>query len=628
VRLNVDLLDRMMSGMSDMVLARNELARALREEAVDPRMEAALERLSATVAEMRDTVTRTRMQKIESLFSALPRMVRDTAAAVGKAVLLQVEGSDVELDREMVEMMRDPLVHIIRNAIDHGIEPAADRRRAGKRETGRLLVSARQSGNQIIIEIADDGRGIDTARLVAKLASSGAVPEVELRGLSERARLDLIFHPGLSSKDEVTAISGRGVGMDVVRANVEQIGGRIELANTPGRGLTVSIYVPLTLSIISTVIVGVGDQRFAVPRQAVEEIVTLRGDAIRLDLVGDATIATVRDRRMPLVDLARVLGLGECDAPMLVILASRDGTYALAVDAVFDTEELVVKPAAPAVMAAGVFAGHTLPDSGRPMLLLDAAGIAVAAGLGFERRAAVEEVAAEVGEAGQDALLFVDLDGRRRAVVLAVVDRVETVPADAVRHSAGRLRMTIDGRAVPLVAQGALASRAEHPVLRLHDGVSDLGYAIGEALDIVALPPAVIAAASPGPISGVVVLDGEQIELIDPLWLFAEAAANAPASAAPLCLLRPDATGWLRHFLKPALEAAGYRVAMQLAPGEAADVTLALDGADDAPGGQSLATSPVVILAREPVSPGDPRIYRYNRAGVLAALADRIGRAA
>ena len=173
VRLSTDLLDRMMSGMSDMVLARNELARRMRDGHVDPAIEGALDRLSLTVAEMRDTVTRTRMQKVDALFSALPRMVRDTASEVGKSVQLVIEGADVELDREMIEMMRDPLVHIIRNSIDHGIESAGERRAAGKREVGRLVVCARQSGNQIIIEIADDGRGIDTDRLVRKLTASG-----------------------------------------------------------------------------------------------------------------------------------------------------------------------------------------------------------------------------------------------------------------------------------------------------------------------------------------------------------------------------------------------------------------------------------------------------------------------
>eukprot|EP01037_Dinobryon_pediforme_P027374 gene27374-30241_t len=227
------------------------------------------------------------MQKIDALFSALPRMVRDTAAELGKSVTLQIEGSDVELDREMIEMMRDPLVHIIRNSIDHGIEPPALRRMAKKRENGWLTVSARQSGNQIIIEIADDGRGIDVDALIGKIARGGLRSEAELRGLSPQAKLDLIFEPGLSTKEVVTAISGRGVGMDVVRANVEQIGGRIELFNTPGLGLRIAIHVPLTLSIMSTIGVGVRDQRFAISRQAIEEIVRVGGQAIRIDRLGE-----------------------------------------------------------------------------------------------------------------------------------------------------------------------------------------------------------------------------------------------------------------------------------------------------------------------------------------------------
>ena len=279
VRLSVDLLDRMMSGMSDMVLARNELARNLRDGEPDPLAEAALERLSLIVGEMRDTVSRTRMQTIDALFSALPRMVRDTAAQLGKQVQLQIEGGDVEIDREMIEAMRDPLAHIIRNAIDHGIEPPASREAAGKPGTGRLTVAARQTGNTIIIEISDDGAGIDTARLVAKYAAAHGRDAAEFARLSERARLDLVFEPGLSSRDEVSQVSGRGVGMDVVRANVEQIGGRIDLVNDPGRGLAIVIHVPLTLSILPTIVLGAGTQRFALARQSVEEIIATDAEA-------------------------------------------------------------------------------------------------------------------------------------------------------------------------------------------------------------------------------------------------------------------------------------------------------------------------------------------------------------
>ncbi len=620
VRLNVDLLDRMMSGMSDMVLARNELARRMRDDGANPTVEAALERLSLTVAEMRDTVTRTRMQKIDALFSALPRMVRDTAAELGKSVTLHIEGSDVELDREMIEMMRDPLVHIIRNSIDHGIEAPALRRMAGKRENGWLNVAARQSGNQIIIEISDDGQGIDTDRLVAKIASSGLRSEAELRLLGEPARLELVFEPGLSTKDTVTAISGRGVGMDVVRANVEQIGGRIELFNTPGKGLRIAIHVPLTLSIMATIGIGVRDQRFAISRQAIEEIVRVGGEAIRIDRLGDTLTATVRDRRMPLIDLGAMLGFEPCEPAMLVIVGVSGGSYALAVDTVLDHEELVIKPAAPAIMATGIYAGQTLPDSGLPMLMLDCAGIAHVAGLEFRRETVADDHAVEIRVPGVQALLFDDLDGTRRIVPLSVIDRVEPVSTSAIRLSAGQLHLSVDDAIIPLVALGDWAAQPSVSVLRLRDGGLEIGYAIGEALDIVELPDAIVSAREAGPIAGVVVIDGDQVEVVDLHWIFAHHAQERPDAGAPLCLLDGAESAWMATFLRPVLEAAGYRVTSALRPGESAQVVVRMDG-DVA---TSVGSATIVRLRRE--AEGDASsIFRYDRSGLLAAVARSAG---
>ena len=624
VRLNVDLLDRMMSGMSDMVLARNELARRLRDDGADPTVEAALERLSLTVAEMRETVTRTRMQKIDALFSALPRMVRDTAAELGKSVTLNIEGSDVELDREMIEMMRDPLVHIIRNSIDHGIEAPSRRRLLGKRENGWLTVAARQSGNQIIIEISDDGQGIDVERIITKIADAGLRSEAELRALSDHAKLDLVFEPGLSTKDTVTAISGRGVGMDVVRANVEQIGGRIELFNSPGKGLRIAIHVPLTLSIMSTIGIGVRDQRFAISRQAIEEIVRVGGPSsdgsIRIDRIGDTPTATVRDRRMPLIDLGDMLGFEQRHPAMLVIVGVSGGCYALAVDAVLDHEELVIKPAAPAIMATGVYAGQTLPDTGLPMLMLDCAGIAHAAGLVFGREVAGETVADQVAEPGTQALLFDDLDGTRRIVPLSVIDRVEPVPASAIRFSGGRLRLSVESGIIPLVALGEWASHATVSVLRLRDGAVEIGYAIGEALDIVELPETMVPAHEAGPVAGVVAVDGEQIEVIDLHWLFASHAEGSTEAEAPLCLLDGAESVWMATFLKPVLETAGYRVTTALRPGQIARVVVCMDGDTAAISG----SAPIVRLRRDAEGEADS-IFRYDRPALLAAVARSAG---
>jgi two-component system chemotaxis sensor kinase CheA len=618
VRLSVDLLDRMMGGMSDMVLARNELARRLRDGRADPAVEAALERLSLTVADMRETVTRTRMQKIDALFSALPRMVRDTTAELGKAVNLVIEGADVELDREMIELIRDPLAHIIRNSVDHGIEMPADRIAAGKPKTGSLIVSARQSGNQILIEIADDGRGIDTARLVAKAREQGLHSDSALAAMGDVARLNLIFDAGLSSRDTVTAISGRGVGMDVVRTNIEQIGGRIVLTNLPGNGLRIVIHVPLTLSILSTIIVGVGPQRFALARQAIEEIVRVRGEQVRIDTIGDAATVAVRGRRMPLVSLGRLLKIADTPPTNLVIVSTREGDYALGVDTVLDTEELVVKPASSAVMATRIYAGMTLPDSGLPMLLLDGGGIAAVAGLNFATTAVCDDVATEAEGPGVQALLFDDLDGQRRVIALAVIDRVEPVPTDAIRFTAGAFRLAIGGITVPVHMVGDLTGRTEVPVLRLTDGESEIAYAIAEPIEIVTLPKAMAPARCSGPIAGVVMIAGEPIELVDPHALFA--GQPAVRATQPVCLLQVDGSGWMETFLKPALEASGYRCVTKLG-GEAPAIALAMEDA-----GVVETLAPLVTLRRNRArqGDGDASIYRYDRPALIAAMASRV----
>ncbi|KTT95912.1 chemotaxis protein CheA [Sphingomonas yabuuchiae] len=622
IRLNVDLLDRMMSGMSDMVLARNELARRLRDDVLDPRVEAALDQLSLTVADMRDTVTRTRMQKIDGLFSALPRMVRDTAVELGKAVTLRIEGSDVDLDREMIEMMRDPLVHIIRNAIDHGIEPPARRRSLGKPPTGQICITARQSGNQILIEIEDDGAGIDVARIAAKAIQNDVRSAAEVAGMSPAEKLKLVFEPGLSSRDTVSAVSGRGVGMDVVRANIEHVGGRIALDNRPGRGLVITIQVPLTLSIMSTLIVAVADQRFAIARQAVEEIVKVRGEQVRIDPVGDIRVATVRGRRLPMLPLGSFLEIGQGDPSTLVIVSTRDGDYALGVDDVLDTEEVVVKPAAPAVMGSGLYAGQTLPDSGLPMLLLDSGGLAQAAGLRFQRDIiAADEATAQ--EAVNPALLFEDLDGARRAIPLGAIDRVEKATAEAVHRSGGHTRLIVDGTTMPLHYIGSAAldealTHGEVEVLRLTDGETECAYAIGGALEIIQLP-AEIAAATGGPVLGIAVWEGRALEILDPLVFFLDSGVADTGSVAPLCLLDGAGAAWMDRFLRPVLEAHGYRCTLTPDGEEPPSVRLMME--EDAIGAAP-SEAPVVRLRRDREGLADPdSIYRYDRSALIAAVA-------
>jgi two-component system chemotaxis sensor kinase CheA len=623
IRLSVELLARVMSTVSDMVLARNELARRLRESPTEVAVDGAFERLSSIIAEMRDAITRTRMQRIENLFVGLPRMVRDLCAELGKQVLVDIEGGDVELDREMIEMIRDPLTHIIRNAVDHGIELPADRLKAGKREIGILAVSARQSGNQILIDIHDDGRGIDGKKLVEKAIAAGIVDKSEAEALTQREQLALIFEAGLSTASQVTAISGRGVGMDVVRSNVERIGGIVEVDSRIGEGTRMTLRVPLTLTIIPALTVSIGSHHFAIPRSAIEEIVRANGESVTLERLGGAGVATIRGRRVPEVSLADILGLksdvAEADRRLIVLRLTGGDVYALTVDRIHDHEELVVKPAAPAVMATGLYAGTTLADDGSPILLFDAGGLAQVGGVKIEAQERASRIAEGPAAAENKAtavLLFRGLDGGRRALRLAVVDRIEEVPASAIHEAAGQLRVQVGDAILPLAGASAAQLEVEKVRLfRLNDGVQELGYAFAEVLDFAVIENDVIHAERAGEVSGVSLINGEPAEIVDPHWLFANHSGHAARAAGQLVCRLPADDPWMQNLLRPIVEAAGYRVVG--AGDERADLVIAAQGSDS-----PADTERTIWLRAEAEAAGkkDDSIYRYDRAGLLMAL--------
>ncbi len=627
IRLSVELLDRVMSTVSDMVLARNELGRRLRELPTEVSVDGAFERLSTIIAEMRDAITRTRMQRIENLFVALPRMVRDLSADLGKQVMVDIDGGDVELDREMIEMIRDPLTHIIRNAVDHGIETPAERLKSGKREIGILSVSARQSGNQILIGIQDDGHGIDGKTLVEKAVAAGTIDKAVAAKLSHREQLALIFEAGLSTAKEVTAVSGRGVGMDVVRSNVERIGGVVEVDSRLGEGTRMTLRVPLTLTIIPALTVSIGGQHFAIPRSAIDEIVRANGESVTLDVLGGAGVATIRGRRVPEVALADILGLNSNvrneDRTLVVLRPAGGDVYALAVDRIHDHEELVVKPAAPAVMATGLYAGTTLADDGSPILLMDPAGIAEVGGVKLEAQESAARVAqvdaAAAGPKAVPVLLFRGLDGARRALRLAVVDRIEEVPATAVRRGAGQLRVQLGEAILPLagVGEGGVPDKKVR-IFRISDGTHEIGYAFKEVIDLSTIDGDIILADSPGEIGGVTLINGEPAELVDAHWLFATHLGRAAryAGKPPVCRL-PDDDPWMQNLLRPIVEAAGYRV---VGSDEDVDAELVIAPKGSKPR-QSKSGKTIWLRPEPEIANGkDNSIYRYDRAGLLMAL--------
>jgi two-component system chemotaxis sensor kinase CheA len=525
----------------------------------------------------------------------------------------------------MIEMIRDPLTHIVRNSVDHGIETPAERLKAGKREIGILAVSARQSGNQILIDIHDDGRGIDGKKLVEKAIAAGIVDKADAAQLAPREQLALIFEAGLSTAKQVTSISGRGVGMDVVRSNIERIGGIVEVDSKPGEGTRMTLRVPLTLTIIPALTVSIAGQHFAIPRSAIEEIVRANGESVVLEHLGGAGVATIRGRRVPEVSLADILGLdssvAEQDRTLVVLRPAGGDVYALSVDRIHDHEELVVKPAAPAVMATGLYAGTTLADDGSPILLFDPAGLAQVGGVKLEtqeRTARIAEGPAAAQAKATVVLLFRGLDGGRRALRLAIVDRIEEVAASAVTEAAGQLRVQVGDAILPLagVAKDGLGDDKVR-LFRLNDGSHEIGYAFREVIDFATIDNDVINAERPGEVSGVSLINGQPAELIDAHWLFAHHVGPAARLTTELICRIPGDDPWMQNMLRPIIEAAGYRVVGD-EHDDAADLVIASQGAEVS--GDQAGKTIWLRADPEPAGKKDESIYRYDRASLLVAL--------
>lgn len=529
IRLPVELLDRVMSSVSDLVLARNELSRRVRQGNTDPAVGGAFERLSSILDDLRDGITRMRMQRIEHLFSAFPRLVRDLSAELGKQVLIEIEGGEVELDREMIDMIRDPLTHILRNALDHGIEKPSERLAAGKREIGTLLISARQSGNRILVAITDDGRGIDTGRLVEKAIAAGVATKAECDAMNEAQKQALVFEAGISTAPEITSVSGRGVGMDVVRSNIEKIGGTISITSEAGEGTRFLLSLPLTLSIVPALTVTCGGQVFAIARSYVEEIVRSNATSLEFEMLGEARLAKLRGQRIRCVSLGEVLAIDDCtpaeEATQVLLRLAGGDLFALAVDRVIDHEEMVIKPLAPAIMEVGFYSGTTLLDNGQPLLMLDVAGIARSQGLiGDVRKRRIEDPASDrirQDENVDPALLVVTSTGRKRLVRLDLVSRIEKVDATAIHIGDGSAKVVLGDIIYPLAGlSGENPASSSMNLLRLSRGGQEIAYAIDQVLDTAAIAHEIVPAEEPGEVEGVTLVGGEAVEVLDGSWLF------------------------------------------------------------------------------------------------------------
>ena len=632
VRVSLALLDKLMNGVSDMVLARNEVSRQLRKSGNNAELDHSFGRLSSSVAEMRDAVGLMRMQHIDRLFSSLPRLLRDITQELGKEIDLQIEGSEVEVDREMVEALRDPLTHILRNAADHGIETPEERRAVGKNPTGLIKIVARQSGNQIMIEISDDGAGISLEKLSAKAISAKLFTAAQWQKMPEKAQLSTIFMPGLSTSKEVTAISGRGVGMDVVKTNLQAIGGTIDLENFEGHGLKMTLRLPLTLSIIAGLSVRAGNQIFGISRSSVVEILSITNKNVVIEEIGAKQIACIRGIRMPYARAEDLLGLDEHGQPgdtsrtLIVIRPAVGAVFVLDVAAVIDNEELVVKPGAPLVMATGLYAGASLPDNGRPMLLLDSSGLAASIGVGHldENYEAEQETGEDEIGNRLSALLFIGTDGRKSAIRLSVIERMEDVPAAQINFVGGKLRASVDGSLFEVFDLPEEPIDGEVQLLRLSDGSTSTYLAVAEVLDIFTVDGEIVQSAHPELHEGIVQFAGESIELINPFQYFEAGVAGVTlGSKKPLCFVECHEDDlWERRILEPLLTASGYQVSFDPEDKDKAEILLGKDESDIAKSedGRLLRLRDSSFVSQNEL----PSIYRYDRIGLISAIENKL----
>ncbi|HEV8070458.1 MAG TPA: chemotaxis protein CheA [Planctomycetaceae bacterium] len=457
IRVDVNLLDKLMTLVGELVLARNQIMQYSASQEDTPFVRT-VQRLNLLTTELQAGVMKTRMQPIGTIWSKFPRVVRDLAVACAKQVHIDLEGQETELDKTIIEAIRDPLTHLVRNAIDHGIEPPRERLARGKAEEGRLALRAFHEGGKVIIEINDDGAGIDPQRIRAKAIKAKLVTPEQADRLSSRDLVNLIFLPGFSTADQVTQFSGRGVGMDVVRTNIERIGGSVTIDSRPGIGATVRMKIPLTLAIIPALTITSAGERYAIPQVSLLELVRLEGESKQrgIEQIQGTPVYRLRGNLLPLVYLERALradnapanghkkrnGADPADdaqaATNIVVLQADDRQFGLVVDAIHDTEEIVVKPLQKQLKDLRAFAGATIMGDGRVALILDVLGLAQAANVisGVRERALSEKAAAAAEPTGdrQTVLLFANSDGSRGAIPLSQVARLEEFPRSALER--------------------------------------------------------------------------------------------------------------------------------------------------------------------------------------------------
>lgn len=601
IRVNVNLLENLMNLVSEMVLTRNALLQMVRGQ-TDSEMNVPLQRLSQTTTELQEGVMKTRMQPIGNAWNKLPRIIRDLSIDLGKKINLQMLGADTELDRQVLELIKDPLTHMVRNSADHGIETTEDRVAAGKPAEGTVTLNAYHEGGHIIIEITDDGRGIAIEKVKAKALANGMATEAELEGMSDQQIQQFIMKPGFSTAEKVTNVSGRGVGMDVVRTNIEKIGGTIELKSVEGNGSSFIIKIPLTLAIVSALIVSCAGERFAVPQISVIELVRASENSEhKIEKINGAPVLRLRESLLPLVSLRDLLKLEHLSAASDGVTEPEDGvdansgieadgedrenlilvttvgamTFGILVDKVYDTEEIVVKPVAPILREISLFSGNTILGDGSVVMILDPNGVAAHVGeIAVTEVDAGEMMASGAGGAEDKVALLVFRAHSKepKTVPLSLVARLEEIDVGSIEYSNGTPVVQYRGQLMPLVtmvSDAKIKSEGRQPVVVFSDADRSMGLVVDAIEDIVEDKLSVeLSGEKPG-IIGSAVVDGKATEVIDAghyvnvarsEWFGDGYQKPYGAEGQSRRLLLVDDSAFFRNLLTPLLSLAGYEV--------------------------------------------------------------------
>jgi len=529
LRVDVGLLDKLMNLVGELVLARNQILQFTATH-TDSSFVGATGRLNLVTSELQEGVMKTRMQPIGNIWSKFPRIVRDLATACSKQVQIEMEGKETDLDKTIIEAIKDPLTHVVRNSVDHGIEPPEERVRKGKPAEGRIRLRAFHEGGQINIEISDDGAGIDPAKLRGKAVQRGLITAEQSGAMSDHEAIRLVFLPGFSTAEKITNVSGRGVGMDVVKTNIEKIGGQVDIQSTIGEGTTLKIKIPLTLAIIPALMVAAGGDRYAIPQVSLLELVRLEGDQARqgIERIQDAPFYRLRGNLLPLVYLQRELGVDRVrdeDATNIVVLKADDRQFGLVVEEINDTEEIVVKPLGKQLKGLTVFAGATIMGDGKVALILDVLGIAQRAKVVSELRdrARAESAHGKADGAAdlQTLLLFRVGESDRMAMPLNLVARLEEFQRTSIERSGSQEVVQYRSQILPLVSlskffTGADAAAADlRQVVVFAENGRSVGLVVDQILDIVSEQVVVQRRSSRAGVLGSAVIQHRVTDLLD-----------------------------------------------------------------------------------------------------------------